>query len=156
MNRHCGRTGVLFEGGPGGDKRPGLRRGLYNQGADAEPADYAVAAREICRQWSDSWRKFRYQSAVFRDLVSEITVACRINAIETRPGYRQRAAACLNCALMSRSVDTGSQSAGYSEAEGCQMRGEFTGHCPASMSGVPAAYDGKLCLRQIIRVAAHE
>ena len=147
---------ALLEGRAGGDKRTGSQRGLHNQGAEAEAADQPVAAREVRCQRCRPGRKFSYQGAVLRDPVSEIPVAGGVDPIQAGAGYRQCSAPCLDCALMSRAVDPGSQAAGNRQAEGCQMCGEFTRQRPAGMSGVAAAYDRKLRLRQIIPVAAHE
>ena len=147
---------ALLEGRAGGDKRTGSQRSLHNQGAEAEAADQPVATRKVRCQRCRPGRKFSYQGAVLRDPVSEIPVAGGVDPIQAGAGYRQCSAPCLDCALMSRAIDPASQAAGYRQAKRCQMRGEFTGQRPAGMSGIAAAHDRKLRLRQIIPVAAHE
>ncbi len=143
----------LLRSQPRRDQRATATGGLDDEGAEAEPADQAIALREERPVGRCAQRKLADQCAVPGNIPGELTIRGRVNAIDAvtekgdgRTTRRQRSA-------VGGRVDALREAADDAEARRAEVPGELEGVPRAAGRRVAAADDRERGQVQNLRVA---
>ena len=131
-----------FCGQPGRDQRAGLGRGFHHQHGLRQGGDNAVAAREIAGQRAGVEWEFAHNQAALGNLVGQIFVGRRINAVDARAPHRNRAARAGQCTLMRRCIDAGSHARHHGDFLLADGFAEIAGNAQGLRRGMAAAHHG--------------
>jgi len=122
-----------------GDQRAALQGGFYHQAAARQAGDDAVTAWKVLRQRAHAQRKLGQDQALLGNLVRQLAVAGRVDAVDAGADHGDGMAAGLQCAFVGGGVDTASQTADDGVALCGQPAGKGAGVLFALWRGVAAA-----------------
>jgi hypothetical protein len=141
---------------PRGDERSARQRCLDDERPHREPADDAIAAREVLGERWHAGRKLGDERAVRGDLARERCVFAGIDAIGATALHRDRAASASERTAMARGVDAEREPAGDGEPCAREMLGELRGRVAADRGRVARADHRELRQAEYARVALDE
>jgi hypothetical protein len=140
----------------GGDQRAAAHCRLDDQRTQRQPADDAIAPREVHRQRRRAERKFADECTACSDRFGERAVRGRVVDIQSGATHGNGDAFSIERTSMSCSVDAGRQPARDREPAASEMRREARGVVATARSGIARADDCQLRQRQSTGIAAHE
>src|SRR5581483_11192001 len=108
-----------------GDQRAAARGRLDDENAEGKPGDDAIAAREVVRHRRHAGRELRHQQSLRGDLVRELAMLRRVDAIQSGAAHGDRIAAGIERTAMRGAVDALCQSAGDDEPRLGEDRSEL-------------------------------
>ena len=153
--RHGEHLPVLLQGVTRGDERAAVVGGLDHDGAAREPADDAVAAREVELERRRPAGELTHQRALARDGSGQLAMPLGIDAVDARAEDRDRPAASREGGMVGRGVDAGGEPAHHRDAGLRELARQLRGHVPPVFARPARADDRDRRLVGPPQAAAH-